>query len=294
MAGKADPVKYLFVAALVLSARASPPLAGGQGDVIIAAHPERLTLFNAYQQRLSVDDGRALAAYEPMVLVRERDLLGDGFTPCMRVIVNGELVFLQTGADGNPLENGGPAGLVILRGVNLLGDTIVARKTGGLTLKAYDGRTSWTVYPGSVIVRLFLHEGNTYVRLASRTPRFGWMALTGANSGDWSRRRTPREPASDVFANALPGIRAMVDDANAALRNIYARFHETSTRATAAPPCFILEVQDDALRCTLQPGRRARAFGESIRALGGGIERLFPEGAVRVDIADSLITVVKR
>jgi len=289
MAGTTEPVKCILVAALTVAAAAAHHAGAGQGDVLIAAHPERLTMYNTYQQRLSPEEGRALAAFEPMVIVREKDVLGDGFTPCMRVRAGGEALFLQTGADGNLLENGGSAGITILRHVKVLGDTVMVRKPAGLPLRSFDGRTTATIPAGALLFRVFSHEGNTYVRTPSVPPRFGWMAPA---AGEWARRRLARETTSDLIAPLLPVIHALVEDANAALRNMYARFRAESS-AAPAPPLFLLEERGDSLLCTFQPGRRAPAFRESISALALSVERLFPEGDVRVEVEGGIIIIVQ-
>lgn len=289
MAGKAEAVKRLLIAAMIVAAPAAHRAAGGQGDVLIAAHPERLTVYNTYQQRLSPEEGRALAAFEPMTIVREKDVLGDGFTPCMRVRANGAALFIQTGNDGRLLEIGDAAGVATLRGVKLLGDTIVVRKPAGLTVRSFDNRTTATVPAGALLVREFLHEGNTYVRIPSAPPRFGWVTLS---AGEWGRRRVAKESTSDVIAPILPGIRALVNDANAALRNMYARFRRESPKPLSVPQ-FLLDERGDSLLCSFSPAARAKAFRESITALARSFERLFADGDVRVEVAGSRIFIVQ-
>jgi hypothetical protein len=289
MAGKAETVKHIILAAAMLCAPAALRAAGGLGDILIVAHPERLTVYNTYQLRLSREEGQALAAFEPMIIVREKDVLGDGFTPCMRVRVNGTAYFLQTGADGRPLENGGTAGITTLRGVKVFGDTIVVRNPGGLPVRPFDSRTTALAPAGALLVREFLREGETYIRIPSTPPRFGWVTLA---SGEWTHRRIAKEATADVFAPLLPSLRALVNDANAALRNMYARFHGESA-AAPAPPRFLLDERGDSLLCTLQPPARARAFHESIAALARSFEGLFAEGDVRVEVAGNKIILVQ-
>jgi hypothetical protein len=289
MAGKAQTVKHIILAAAMLCAPAALGAAGGLGDILIVAHPERLTVYNTYQQRLSREEGQALAAFEPMVIVREKDVLGDGFTPCMSVRVNGGVYFLQTGPDGRPLENGGTAGITTLRGVKVLGDTIVVRKPGGFTVRSFENRSTAEAPSGTLLVREFLREGETYIRFPSTPPQFGWATL---GAGEWARRRVAKEATADVFAPLLPSLRRLVNDANAALRNMYARFHGESA-AVSAPPHFLLDERGDSLLCTLSPPARARAFRESIAALARSFEGLFSEGDVRVEVAGNRIIVVQ-
>ena len=74
--GPAMRIAGLFVA-LCGAASAGQPWR----DVLIVEHPERLVVFSKYQQRLTPDEYRRLPPFAPMVLQREHDHLGDGFTP---------------------------------------------------------------------------------------------------------------------------------------------------------------------------------------------------------------------
>ena len=86
--------------ALYLSAVCAATLQGAQTDVLLIAHPERLLIFNKYQQRLTSDESSRLVPFAPMVVVRADDQLGDGLTRCTTVRVGNDLFYLQTSHDG--------------------------------------------------------------------------------------------------------------------------------------------------------------------------------------------------
>ena len=261
--------------------------AGGRGDVVLARHPEYLMVYNTYQQRLSRDEGRALVAFTPLIVVKERDVLGDGFTPCLRVKANGQIYFIQTAADGTLLEPGGQAEAAILRGVTIYEDTMILQRSGGVTVRAFDGKSSFSVMANSMLVREFQTDEKTYVRLPASPARYGWVTLA---AGEWTRKRSAPELTSDIMGQILPGVRSIVEEANAALRSIYRRL-STANGSSLRPPRFALEEQKDRVTCTFLPEPRTPEFHESIAGLARTLERQFPEGTVRVSVDGNVVTL---
>jgi hypothetical protein len=177
---------------------------------------------------------------------------------------------------------------MILRGVTFIGDTITLRTSGGASLKSFDGQSSTSVLDGSMLVREFQHDGNTFVRLPSTPPRFGWVSLA---AGEWSRKRSAPESTADILEQLLPAVRSIVADANAALRTIYRKLAADGA-ATARPPWFALQENPDAVLCTFMPDTRVADFRGSIGALAQTLDRLFPEGSVRVTVKNNVITLL--
>ena len=115
-------------------------------DVLTVEHPQRLVLFNKYQQRLSAEEYRRLPPFVPMVFVREQDHLGDGFTPCAAVEIDREPYYILRNEAGGFSTQGEPGRIEIFRNASLQGDSVVLLRGGALALKPAGG-PDWACTP---------------------------------------------------------------------------------------------------------------------------------------------------
>ncbi|HTY60425.1 MAG TPA: hypothetical protein VMF59_16500, partial [Bacteroidota bacterium] len=119
------------------------------GDVLTVERPARLVVLNKYQQRLTSSEERVLSPFVPMVLVRERDLLGDGFTPCASVEINRERYYLLRNGEGELSTRGEPGKTEIFRNVALFGDTVVLLGGKALQVRPAGAGEEIRVNPGT-------------------------------------------------------------------------------------------------------------------------------------------------
>jgi hypothetical protein len=127
------------------------PLHAQQADILLAGHPERLVAYSVYQQRLTPDEVLSVPSYAPMVISREHDVLGDGFTPCMQVEVAGRTLYLQLSTSGQLIHIGGDPSANTIRSARLLGDTILVKSPSGISLSSPDQQRTSRVPSGTLL-----------------------------------------------------------------------------------------------------------------------------------------------
>jgi len=287
--GPAMRIAGLFVA---LCGTAS---AGGPGrDVLIAEHPERLVVFSKYQQRLTAEEYRRLPPFVPMVVVREQDHLGDGFTPCAAVEIGREPYFILRNEAGEFAARGGEPGKTeMFRNVSLLGDTVVLLGGGALRLRPAGAHEEIPLQAGTRVVRVFERDSKTYVRLASAGGRFGWLSLPGPGRSPQWREVESASQAAISSGDILLRVQPVVDGANRSLRRIYAALSPGS-RDARTPPFFRLSRSAGEIRCSLEPAALSGAFTGSMRALLAGLERVLGGTGVHAEISEGAILIPLR
>jgi hypothetical protein len=283
----------VIAAAGLLLATGGTLTAGEQrtGDVLTAEHPGRLVVFNKYQQRLSSAEELLLLPFVPMVLIRERDLLGDGFTPCASVEIDRERFYLLRDETGGLSSSGDPGKTEVLRDVTLFGDTVVLLGGRALEVRPAGAKEEIHMKPGSRVVREFEHAASMYVRLAGG--RFGW--ITPSRSAHLPEWRVEEPAASE---GASPGeiiarLQGAVDAGNASLRRVYAVLSEESGRART-PPSFRLARSGQGVRCLIEPPAVAGSFAGSLRAILPDFERILGGTGLHAELADGAILIPLR
>jgi hypothetical protein len=268
------------------------PLCAGQhaADVLIVEHPERLVVFSKYQQRLTSDEQRRLPSFVPMVLVREEDHLGDGFTPCAAVEIGREAYYILRDEAGGFSVRGEPGKTEIFRDVPLLGDTVELLRGKALRLRPAGGIEDILLQAGTRAVRIFEHDARTYVRLPYGGGRFGWLSLPlSARSTEW-REVESASPSVISSADLLLRVQPVVDRANGALRRIYAALSPESALVRTSPS-FRLLLSRGEIRCILEPPALSGSYSGSMRALLPELERVLGGTGLHAEISDTTILI---
>jgi hypothetical protein len=262
-------------------------------DVLIVERPEKLVVFSKYQQRLTAEEYRRLPPFVPMVVVREQDHLGDGFTPCAAVEIDREPYFILRNEGGGFSARGEPGKTEVFRNVTLLGDTVVLLRGEALRLRLPAGREEILLQGGTRVVRLFEHESRTYVRLPSAAGRFGWLSLPASGrSAQWRESESPSATgvsAGDILLRVQP----VVDGANGSLRRIYAAL-STGPGELHPPPSFRISLSRGEIRCFLEPSSLSGSFTGSMRGLLAGLERVLGGTGLHAEISEGAILIPLR
>jgi hypothetical protein len=261
--------------------------------VLIVEHPERLVVFSRYQQRLTAEEYRRLPPFVPMILVREQDHLGDGFTPCASVEIGREPYYILRNEGGGFSARGEPGKTEIFRNVPLLGDTVVLLRGGALRLRPPGGKEEILLQAGTRVVRVFEYESKTYVRLPSAAGRFGWLSLPGSGGSPEWREAESASTAGISSGDILLRVQPVIDGANRSLRLIYAAL-SAEHAGLLTPPSFRLSLVRGEISCSLEPSALSGSFSGSMRALLAGLERVLGGTGLHAEIIDGAILIPLR
>jgi hypothetical protein len=240
---------------------------GGGDQFLIVERPDRLLALNGYQQNLSPQNRLVFQSFIPIRILKDRDVLGDGFTPCMRVDIEGALYFLIR--DGNGALTGAQhAGmLTTVRGTLLRRDTVNVLKGGAIVLASPDGRREQPLTIGERMIRVFSSEGKTYVKCPGRSPAYGWVTLAPAAEGkQWGRAHRVSTAESMIPGHVRDSVRTALVRTNTLLSSLY-RFFNVKGGENRPTPHWQLDVSRVSLLCTLVGASPERDFPQSTRYL---------------------------
>lgn len=268
-----ETVAGLLVATILaaLPGFGGPP--GDHRDVLLAAHPENLTLLNHYEQTATPSDRREIAPYAPLVVLRENAHLSDGFTPCMEVECRGRMFYLVKTAQGVlPAD----AAVHFERSVAWIGDTMRVIPGALLPVERPTGeRTS--VGPGTLLERFFESRGRIYVHALGDPSLYGWIDARSARRLSRPEERTGLVAASDSSIEAV--VQAKIDATNSVLRQLYRAFNQQSHEGLGVPQWTIAR-RPGLLLCELTNARVS--YDQSTRYLENDIENALLGTGVRI------------
>lgn len=268
------------------AALAALPLFGGPQtqlrDVLLAAHPERLTLLNHYEQTATPADRKEIRPFAPLVVLRQNARLSDGFTPCMEVDFRGTLFYLLTDTNG-----GLPPDVSARFEKNVLwvSDTMRVRPGKDLQVERPEGGRS-SIGPGSLLELLFQTRGRLYVHSLDHPSVYGWMDAKSARMLARLQERLHPIAVSDSTVEAT--VRVRIDETNSVLRQLYRAFNHQTGEGFVVPR-WTVSARPGLLSCELVNSRIP--YEQSTRYLENDIENALLGTGVRIVQAPGSITV---
>ena len=252
---------------LVLTGALRTGVAQGKSELMIVERPTRLTVLNRYQQSVTGAEKAELQPYVPMVVVNRRDMLGDGFTPCMRVQINGMEFFILRDGSGRLAGEAQAGTVATFEGTLHPGDTISVLRPGAVAFTTPGGQTTVMLAAGERLVRIFSRGARTYVRRSTGSDPYGWVEFTASTEGRlWGTPRLAATLPSSVPPRITDQVRSAISGANTKLAGIFT-FLAQRGNGRKATPRWEMQPEGNLLRCSLLGGSTIRDFPESTRYL---------------------------
>lgn len=260
-------LSWWLVPVLLLIGAFRTGTAQGKGELLIVERPTRLTVLNRYQQNVTAAEKAMFQPYVPMVVVKRQDILGDGFTPCMRVEIGGREFFLVRDGSGR-LVGEAQAGMVsTFEGTIHAGDTISVLRSGAITFTAAGAKSTILLGAGERFVRMFSRGSQTYVRRSTGAAPYGWVDLTPSTGGSsWGSARLAAALPSTVPPRIMEQVRSALSRTNSRLTAVFA-FLAAQGKGRRAAPRWEIQPEGNLLRCTLLGGSALHDLPESTRYL---------------------------
>ena len=261
---------------------------GATADVMIVERPSALILFDTYQQRLGASAASAIPRFVPIVLLRAHDVMGDGFTPCADVEIDGAMLYCQEESSGEFATGGSPGYTEVFHGVTLRGDTVVLLSGEALRLRLPSSHEEFRVPSGTRAFRVFESQHASYVRLASPGGRFAWAVLPpGARGSSW--RPEPAASREEFSAEEIVRrVSVVTEGANRTLARIY----RSVGPGGRAVPSFRVSRAGREISCAISPEALAPQFSGSLLALLPPLERALGGTGLHPVIAGSAIHIL--
>ncbi len=245
--------------------------AGQRADVLIVELPTALTIYDVYQQRLPGGLQRLVPPFVPMIIEAERTTLSDGFTPCMKVLINGSTFYLLRDRSGEVSGLAGAGYNRIYRNVDIVADSLRVRDGHALHFTSADRSSTQTLRGGVTLQRFFRDRSVFYCAISSPAPGFGWVTLNASEEGRVWEILRPAPAPTKLSASMIASISERVDRANGIIRSLFAVFNR-ETGADHDPPQWTVRVGSDGLSCAPDDSILAEHFQKSIHQLSKEVE----------------------
>ena len=250
---------------------AALPLYGGT-DYLVVERVDRLTIYNKYQQETAAQDRSFLVPFVPMRIVRENDLLSDGYTRCMQVEIGGSVFFLLKDQESRLAHSGDPGYQQTFSNVTPVQDTLQILKDRTFSFSPIRSARHQPLRSGERVVRVFLRRNEAYCQLLDGSQTFGWIDFGEVREGrDW-KVFSSLAPASTVIPdNVMMKIRTRVNEVNTVLQKLFLHFN-TETHQQKPAPRWNVALTGDSLLCVLEGAPAAADFQQSTLYLAKDIE----------------------
>lgn len=249
---------------------------------LVAERPDHFLVYNKYQQTITPRERALLAPFVPMRIVRNNDVLGDGFTPCTTVEIGGELFYLVKGKDGELVGAERAGALKRFSDAVVLGDTITILTSGSYSIALPAGDARKSIRRGERLVRYFLEGDRTFVGTMDPSPIYGFVRLpASARRQSWEIARSAGELSAAIPQRVLTAIQQNLDEVNRVYQGLYSFFNRQTGQQRPIPH-WVVSSSKGLIVCTLQNRPSGADLTQSTRYLVKDLENAVLGTALRV------------
>ncbi|MGB2869396.1 MAG: hypothetical protein WBD36_13155 [Bacteroidota bacterium] len=253
----------LWVSLLLYASRAHAQ----SSDVLIIEKTDRLTLFDSFQRSLPAKNSPAIRPFTPLRILKSRELLSDGITLTMKVETAGEAFYLLCDAKGRLVGLNSLGMVRTFADRRMFEDTVEILQSSRVIFRDPAERMSRPLSAGQRLLRSFVENGATYVRLLTRPSVYGWASLSADQEGSgWRvvRRGAPSETLSGVL---LDRMNEKVRQANRNLQQIYSQLNAETGKRLVPPQWQVQSSTPISYTAVLLPPFAAIRYAQSLSTL---------------------------
>jgi hypothetical protein len=267
----------------------SPSAAGT--DFLVVEKVERLQIYNKYQQEISASERQRVSPFAPMKILKIDDMLGDGFTPCMQVEIDGEVFFLLKEKEGSLARTGSLGFIETFRNATPLFDSAKVLRDHSLFFTPTNSSRRLSLVTNERILRIFQHGNLTYSRRLTGQTAYGWIELTEkSKERNWMVLKSTASASDSIPGDIVQKVHARVDEVNRVLVRLFEHFNKQFHQQKPIPQ-WSLESSDKTLSCLLQGTTEPESFQESTRYLISDIENIVLGAELQVVLSPGRIEV---
>jgi hypothetical protein len=251
------------------------------GDFLIAEKPHNLIIYNKYQQKLSPPEKKRLVPFLPMLITEMDGRLSDGFTRCMKVVIENELYYLLRDEHGTLRGTAKTSYLQVFKNSKLSSEKIYIIASHTIQLLSPD-KTQTTPLKKNISCNTYF-ENNGFLYVKTSDNRFGWVQLLeNENNIYWKYlysagiRRT-----TGITPEISKQLRTKINEANHLLSQLFAFFNNKENRRKPAP-YWSMTVTSTTFSCVIKESPFDDAFAESQKFLATDISNIISNTTLRV------------
>jgi hypothetical protein len=235
-------------------------------EVVIVEKPERLVAYDSYQQSLTSQGASPLRPFAPIKILNGHDVLGDGITPCARVDVDGQVLFLLRDESGR-LAGWKNAGTTkIFQHIDFLNDTIEITGARTIALQHPVNGHVRMLPVGERCLRYFVRESVFYVKVLGPQPVYGWLSLPQVEKGKPWKIVRGEQTLTGLSPMILGRVSGKIRTINQSLIEVYT-FLGRETGKKYPIPQWQIDSSKASIRYVLRPNAAAESYRESLHVL---------------------------
>lgn len=219
-------------------------LAATKADFLIVSHPQKLSIYNRYEQPLPESEWNQFLPYAPFQVIRKNELLGDQITEALRFSYQGNHFFLLTDDKGNIVNKTGVQYLKTFQQTMVYNDTVYLRSPVSLFESYPSNGSSFSVGKDERVIRIFKYNSSFYL-LHEKPLRYGWY--TGRSDVFRKIQVVPMAETVNT-ADIQNRIQSRLDAANESYGQIFSFFNQVTNQQKSIPQ-WKLESTGSTITC---------------------------------------------
>jgi hypothetical protein len=222
-------------------------------DYLLLLNKDDLIILNKYQQNLSLEESRLFVKNAPLQISERDVILSDGITHGLKVILNGEIWFIQKDNESNFLPQTEKKSFNILKNCTILEDTVLIEQNG--MIPVFEKRNTVFNMTGYLnknekILRVFNYQEYTYIK------RFPYQYVWGkfGSKGGWKVIKNDKPMEINKKTDAFYNYKNMIFQNFNEINEIYKRYFlhfDSTTHKQKIIPRWECKVFNNEIRCVL-------------------------------------------
>ncbi|MEE2708631.1 MAG: hypothetical protein VYA69_03450 [Gemmatimonadota bacterium] len=281
---------------VILTVTAVPAVYGQSSrtvDFFVAENPRALTIYNRYQQKISLEESRLFRPFVPMEVVEKNATLSDNFTRCMRVKIGVATFYLLRESD-NALMNDHEAGYTgAFRGCLVVDDTVQVMLDNGHTVSPrFSAADEISLRKNTRVRRLFRKDRSDFVQILGGTARYGWAYFNSRKQNStWKIYKDGGPVFKDVFPERVSSrVHTRIREVNGILRNLFKELNAETGGARPVPQ-WQVDITDNQIVCTMNDPVYAKRFSDSMQYIINDLNNVVRGTNMAVRYTDGVIEI---
>lgn len=261
-------IKFIFLLFLIICISIK---AGETVDYLIISDPQKLSIFNQFEQALSDKEFSRFYPFSPLQIINRKETLGDQITEALKCNYLGTTYFILTDNKGEPRSSSSSIYKKIFRNCNILNDTVTINKNMNVYERFPASGKIHNCKIGQSIIRIFRHSDYVYVFIPENK-QFGW---TGNITGLFKKSQKKH------LGESVLEIDDIVDIVDSRLKSvnddyeIFFNYFNNLTQQGKAIPEWTIINDGKQLRCKLNAsGHISEQLSQSTRYVVQDIEQM--------------------
>ncbi len=265
------PLTILLRNACILSFVIFPRAISQTFEALTVENPEHLVVYDSFQQSLSSLQRTPLQPFAPIKFLKQRDVLGDGFTPCAKVEVDGEVFYFLRDESGQLAGWKSLGTTRIFHNLKFLNDTVEVLGPRVIQIQDPNNASRRFLSIGERCLRYFNADGRTYIRRLGSRPSYGWTQLSGTDKGRfWQVVRASRSNI-DLSPMMRDRVNAKINEVNLAYAQVYSQLAKETGKHFPVPQ-WEVHTEKATILLVLQPSVAAGHYKKTIQSLASTLQ----------------------